>query len=56
MFKVWYIFNSNGRLYVLFRYWKKVVDIYDTRSNINNIVSIKKIGTFFIKNNYIIYD
>ena len=32
MFKVWYIFNSNGRLYKLFRYWKRVVDNYDTRS------------------------
>ena len=29
---MWYIINNNGKLYVLFRYWKKVVDNYDTRS------------------------
>lgn len=32
MLKSWYIISINGRLYVLFRYWKKVVDNYDTRS------------------------
>ena len=37
---MWYIINNNGKLYVLFRYWKKVVDNYDTRSNIEYLIEL----------------
>ena len=49
---MWYIINNNGKLYVRFRYWKKVVDNYDTRSIIKLTYGLNMVRKFLYYNSY----
>ena len=60
MLKSWYIISINGRLYVLFRYWERVVDNYDTRSIRKSVQtlclnSIYKISTSKVVDIFLFY-